>query len=420
VARVLRASAAATALAALSVAGRAEATLTDDAAKVAALHQADGLTLERAETRFLEEGRTVEVALSSAGRCRTVTLIAARSVSFVAIGSGASESGEDLLAELDDAASKRRVESSSGLIQLSGCDGALERALVKMTSPRAALEVRASVGERVADDPTEVLGRAAGPVGVRAEVGPPLAVGAVSERRQRAELGAKADGATNVLASEHRADALGTGRVDLKANAGCHRYFVVAEAPEVSSALDVDAELRSAESGARLARDRGETPDARLDACFGKTTDVALAFAGAAPKGRVVVLDALFPLPEGIPEHWGDRARAGLASALRKRLRRGPKSGPIFETLGAQGSVVTAMPTEPGACYVAALGVARGAPRGMRLAVRTPPRAVTEEVPAGVDGASVTFCATSHDGSELRVDAPGAALGWVLSVWRLR
>jgi hypothetical protein len=45
---------------------------------------------------------------------------------------------------------------------------------------------------------------------------------------------------------------------------------------------------------------------------------------------------------------------------------------------------------------------------------------VTEEVPAGVDGSSVTFCATSHDGAELRVDAPGAALGWVLSVWRLR
>jgi hypothetical protein len=78
--------------------------------------------------------------------------------------------------------------------------------------------------------------------------------------------------------------------------AGCHRFDVMAELGDGQPGLDVDAELRDADTGQKLARDRGETPDACRDLRRPHHRAVAL-FANAAPVG-VVVHDALFPLPE--------------------------------------------------------------------------------------------------------------------------
>ncbi|NUP09357.1 MAG: hypothetical protein HOW73_25165 [Polyangiaceae bacterium] len=414
-----RASIWAVALSSLFAARPALADLADDAAKIEAALTAGGLELARKETLFVEEGHVVAVPETTGGKCRSVIVTAARNVTFSAVTGSAQDDADDLIAALQAPRSERRFESTAGVLQLSGCGGEIARVYLRMTSARGALEVRVAHGDAVAEDVTDAIGRSAGPSAPRGEVGPLLSVSSLADRRQRADAAARADGATNVLAIEGRAEANGLGLVKIKAVDGCHRFHVMADATDNDGRVDLDAELRVEGGGATIVRDRGEAPDARLDVCVGSTTEIPIVFSGAPPKSRVLVLDALFPLPKGIPDHFGDRAQAGLAAAVRKRLRRGPDTAPIFETTGAHGSMTTSIPTEPGRCYVAALGVMRGTPRGMRLFVQTSPRSATEEVPPGTDSAAVSFCASTSDGARLRVDAPGLGVGWVLSLWLL-
>lgn len=421
IAAVHRAGRLAAGLAALFVAAPADAELASDAAAIEQAISGAGHALEASRTVFVEEGRVLAVAKESQSPCWSVIVASARNVRFAAVVGTRDEDVDDLLSELH-VPSDRRLESTAGLLQISGCDAELaevDRVYVRMLSPRGTLEVRVASGEDRIGSVVERLGRGAGPAAAKGDPGPPMPVTRIADRRQRAESMARADGATNVLATEATGDVVGSGATIVKVVPGCHRFHVLAEATEAAGLLDLDAELRNHEAGGVLARDRGETPDARLETCVGRNTELAIVFAGAPPKGRVVVLDALFPLPLGVSDHWGDRARAALAGALRKRVRRGPARPPLFETIGAQGNMSTGFPTEPGHCYVAALGVMRGTPRGLRLSVQGGARASTEEVPPGVDGTSVVFCSDGAGPARIRVDAPGSGVGWVASVWSL-
>ena len=210
----------------------------------------------------------------------------------------------------------------------------------------------------------------------------------------------------------------GTGEFVLKVGAGCHRFDVMADVPRAQG-IDLDAELRETDTNALLAQDRGETPDAHVEACLAKATEVSLRFVGAVPHGRVFISDGIFKLPKFVPDHWGPRTTAAFAELVRRRSVPRPRVGPIAEVLGVQGSTEIAVQVEPGRCYLAAVTLMRGASRGLRLVAVASPRASTEESPPSGDGASSVFCSEDRDVARLTVDAPGAAIWWVLLVWPL-
>ena len=408
-----------------SLAGQAHAapSLKDDADKVA--HDAEALEkldVVLRSTSFLEAGHLFEVPPTPDARCRNVVILASRKVALSAVSGGKHEDPDELLAIFADKDSPRRKASEAGLLVLSGCDDAadaLARVFVRMDSARGSVELLVATGLYPLKELDGALGRRLGPSAPRGDPGPPLPATSLSSRREMAEQRARADGATNVLLLEAKAGPSGAGELSIKVPVGCHRFDVMGEATEGQPGMDLDAELRDADTAARLARDRGETPDARVEACVGRTTELSLVFAGAAPGGRVVVHDALFPLAEGIPSHWGPRAQAGLMAALKRRMRRGPERSPVFEALGAQGSTKATMPVEPGRCYVAAVTLLRGASRGMRLVASASARVAFEEVPPTEEGASVVFCASGKRSADLSIDVPGASVGWLLSVWLL-
>lgn len=407
--------------------GIARASLEDDAAVFDAFVTASHARSTVSRTVFVEEGHAVAVPLRSERRCVGFIALAARSVRFSALVATPADTDDDVLAALAPSAPGvkqigRRRESESGLFVFSACGtdaAAVDRVLVRMLSARGTIELRAFESDEPLADPAGTLGRTAGPEVPRGDPGPSLAVAAVAERKQRAEASARAEGARSFLSSETTADAAGTGAATVRAGVGCHRFTVMAEATENHTTMDVDAELREKETGAVVTRDFGETPDARLEACFGEPTEVQIGFAGAPPRAPVVITDALTPLPDGIPGHWGSKARAAMGKALGKRLRRGPTAGPIFETLGGQGTMSTGIGVEPGRCYAASVALVRGSSRGMRLVARAASRASTDEVSQSLEAAAVVFCADGARRARIQVDAPGPGVGWVLAVWLL-
>lgn len=414
----------------MSWAAPAHATLAEDARRVEEIAGRAGLTLESHRTEFLDEGRTTWVAPATKKRCRSVVVLGARVIQFAAANGPARADLDELLRGLrerrdprasEDEPDDGRSEARAGLLQLSGCDAradALEQIVVRMSSQRGALEILAFGGDSALPDVEGELGRARGPVAPRGDPGPPLSPAPLAARRSRAELSAREDGATNVLLIDAHASHGGAGEVELRAPIGCHRFSVFTEEEE-GVPTDLDAELRDADTGERLDRDRGEAADARLFTCVGRTTALKIVFTGATESGAVKIHDALFPLPRGVPSHWGPRATGLLSAAIKKRLARGPDLPPIWETLGAQGSMVTSLGVEPGRCYLAAAALTKGTSHGLRLAVGTSGRPSMEEISPAESVAAVSFCSQEGELARVLIDAPGASIGWVVAIWPL-
>ncbi len=215
-----------------------------------------------------------------------------------------------------------------------------------------------------------------------------------------------------------RAGAGGAGQAELALEGGCHRLDVMAEVPSTypHRATDVDAEARDA-SGKILARDRADVPDARLDFCLGEAGQVTVPFAGAAGAVAVTFSDARWPLPAHLPARWGPRARAGLAAALFRRRVPDPRGGPIFESLGAQGSTVLSMPIQPGRCYLAALAPVRGETRLLRIAATVGDHVARDDAAERPEGVALSFCARSEAAVRFDADVRGNAAWWALVVW---
>lgn len=400
----------------------AAASLEEDVRKVEAAASEAKLELQARQTSFIEEGHVLELTRTDARKCRSIVIAATRNVSFTVVTGLATDSAEELMARLLAAEDGHRLSSESGLVQLSGCDQdarALDRVLVRMLSPRGTIEARIAGGDTALGDLTETLGRAPGPATARGDAGPLLPVSSLAERRKRLEAAARAEGATNVASTETRAASTGLGELTLKAAPGCHRFHVLAEATEAQAIMDLDAELRDEVTGARITRDRGETPDARLDACVGRATELQIVFMNAPPGTRVVVLDALFPISSAVPTRFGDRVLGSVTGVLKKRARRGISAPPIFETMGAQGGMTSSFPVEAGRCYVAAVALMRGASRGLRLIARAGVPTAAEEAGPGAEAVSTVFCAERPGRAKITVEVPGVAIGWVALVWML-
>lgn len=406
----------------------ARADLHAEAVAVKASLEAEGAVVTALPPLFLEGDRTKTIApatLSSGATgdaCISVVVLSARTTQFSVVSSSDDETADDTLAHAVADKDPRQTASVEGFASIEACHAearSLERLVVRMRSQRGALEVLiARSPSALSSLAAPLLTRAQGAAAPRGDPGHALVPAPLAQRRKNAAARAKDEGAAGFVELDMTAGDAGWGEFVLKVGAGCHRFDVMADAP-AGHGVDVDAELRETESKTLLAQDRGETPDARVEACLAKATEVSLRFVGAPRAGHVYITDALFKLPAFVPESWGTRTTSSLANLVRRRGVPHPRLGPVAMTLGVQGSTDVSVGVEPGRCYLAAVALMRGTSRGVRLVAAASSRSSTEEAPPTGEGASVVFCSEDRDVARLTVDAPGAAIWWVLLVWPL-
>lgn len=424
-------AAAAAALTGLLASAPAHADLRDDAARVARLWTSEGALVRRLDPAFLELGRARmidlagEVPAEGAGPCVTFVAIAPRTSDFAAVLGAEDEGDGALLAMAVGEGGNRVVGSEAGALFVSRCGASaldVARAVVVQRAPRGTIELLVA-RSKAPLSPIDVLlpERVAGPAAPRGTAGKALTLGPIDGRLARAEFRAKADGAQRVQKTRVRPPSTGRGDVALTLEPGCHRIELLAEAAGSANArvpTDVDAELRLP-PGQVAARDRGDASDARLDACVGEQTAGQLSYAGAPGSPALHVTDAIWPLPDGIPSHWGPRLRAATFSALRRRRMPIPVGPPLHETFGVQGVTVVPLEVEPDRCYLATAGLVQGSARGMRLAATGSARPAIDESGQRPEGVAVTFCPDVTDVVPLTMELQSSGGWWLLAVWDL-
>jgi hypothetical protein len=77
------------------------------------------------------------------------------------------------------------------------------------------------------------------------------------------------------------------------------------------------------------------------------------------------------------------------------------------------------MPTEPGACYLAALVLADADASVSRLTVSSEGDTYHDEAVDEPRGAAVTFCAGSDSRARALVEVRGRVGAWRMAMWRL-
>jgi len=284
---------------------------------------------------------------------------------------------------------------------------------------RSALETVIAVGDRPAPAIAEALPeRSSGPVAPLADPGPRSGLEPQVSRARQAEQRAKNSGASGVRVQTFSSEGDGTGREALRIEEGCHRIEMFSDLLG-KRPVDLDAELRETATERLVARDRSDAPDVRLDLCAGATMGVELLYAGAPGAVPVMLLDAVYPLPKGVPTTWGARARAGLSAALWRRRIPLVEERPIEQRLGVAGVTTIPISVEPGSCYVAALATIRGEPRSITLSARVDTRVAFDSNAGLVDGAAVAFCSAGDDWARIEAEVRGSAVSWVLAAWQL-
>jgi hypothetical protein len=399
----------------------ARADIVADADRVAEQWKSEGQTVIRAPSVFLESGRPRLLPLGTlqmdGSGCVTAFALGVRTADLsVRAGVGEGTRADTGL----------RVGGIATMTRCGSDQGEIASAIVELRSLRGAVEVILAKGDEPPSPATKVLiERAAGPLSLTRDPGRPRVSEPFPERVARAVTRSTADGAEAVKREEVEGSPQGSGRVIVTFLEGCHRLELLASTGTAASErsaphgpFDVDAELREATTDRILARDRSDTADARLEFCVAAPTTAVLLFGGAAPGGRIAVVDGTWSLPADLPTRWGTKARATMARALHYRRVRGPLGTPAAEMLGVSGSTTTSLELVPSTCYVAVVAAARGEARPLQLSIRT--AGVTSHDTSGVagEGTAVAFCTGAASRATAQVDARGSALAWVLSVWK--
>jgi hypothetical protein len=166
-----------------------------------------------------------------------------------------------------------------------------------------------------------------------------------------------------------------------------------------------------------MARDRSHAPDARLEFCLGEAEPVELRFVGAGGAVEVHVVDAHWPLPEGVPTRWGKEVRARIAWAMFRRHAPMVVGPPLLEALGSSGVTQLPVVVESGACYLAAYALTRGEPSSGTLTLRSGTVVRHDDAETS---ASVSFCAgPDARNATFEVGLAASQAWWVLALWRL-
>lgn len=424
----------------LAVGAPARADLAADAERLARMWSLAGARARRLPPIFAENGRLQLVpvapapaagaapAPAAAGGCLTAAFLAPRTIEFQVEAEIAGE-GQDALERLmrqihaQADAEADRIRSVAGAATITRCGDAraeLGHVRLLLSSPRAAVEIVVAESAAPPGSLDDILPeRAFGPLAPHGDPGRPVEPGPLADRVARAERRARVDGAARVVRVEMRASLEGTGEFVVRLPEGCHRLDVMAEVPIAvpRRATDLDAEAQEAQTGRQLDRDRGDAPDARLEVCLGEPTRIEVPFVGASGSTRVVLSDASWPMPSAVPAHYGARARAGFAAALRRRSAPAPRDLPFAEAMGVQGDTLVPIPVEPGRCYFAAVALVRGDTRSLRLLAEIGDRSLRDDATGRSEGAGIAFCSESDESASLRVAARGSSPWWALAVW---
>lgn len=412
-------------------AGSAAADLSEDVERLERDWSKRGAKTERLLPVFAEHGQSRIVQLQTnsdrdaAPGCITIVFLAAPTIDFSV--APLKEGAPLEILPLPDGhpnvpLEQDSVRSNQGIAGLTRCNderASLSRLVLSMRSPRGAIDTLVARSASSLGDAREVLSdRVAGGVAPRGNPGRPLEPGPIAERVVRAEERARAEGAQSFSRISTMATEDGMGQTRLRLTEGCHRIAVMAAVPTTfpHPATDIDAEVRDEENRV-LARDRAETPDARLDFCVGDTARVTVLFGGAAGSVPVMVVDSVWPIPAGIPNHWGARVRGGFALAFRRRNTPAPVGLPGLEALGSSGSTMIPARIEPGRCYFAAAAVLRGDPRSIRVSATMGGRFVRDDIVDHPEGVGVAFCSNSEESVRIDVDARGNNTFWVFGLF---
>lgn len=400
----------------LTLASAASADLIGDAERVAAAWQALGLRVVHGVPLFVEQTQPRQVAVEWDGsanpaRCTTAAFLADRGVGFTVTMAGSAETTE----------AGPSAHSAAGMMALTRCGS--ERAKLRdltlsVGTDQATVEVLVAHGERAATLDEVLEDRRVGEIAPAGKPGPGMRMGELRARIAEAEQRSRRDGAARVGVFPMRASGQGAGNEGLNLVPGCHRLDLMAEVSG-GATIDVDADLHDVEQERLLSRDRGAAPDARLEVCVGAETRAGLSYVGAPSGARVVVVDAVWPLPRGVSPRWGARARGGFAAAMRRAGAPEVMSPPAAESLGGQGVTWVPVEVSPGACYVAAVALVRGEAAGLGLSAMVDDLGVRDIVAERAEGAALAFCSERATTARLRVQAQGQHPWWALGLWEV-
>ncbi len=410
---------------------RAEGDAREIASRVEAQWTRAGAVAKSLPSRFVFDDETLAIPLQAApgARCTHVAIVAGRGHSFHAKFADASP---DPLSQEPGS----RASSVAGVLELRRCEGEgsaeggpsspIKGVVVTSDAGRGAIEIVVAHGPAPMPSLGSILPERTGGVlppvpdaGALAPLPPPAARADTAEARSR-RTGAMIAARTPSTAGD---DGSGAEEIDLPE--GCHRLEVFARDPRTDRPgrrfrLDVDAELRDPDGERLLARDRTEAPDARLEACVGKTTRVTLSYAGAVPTTEVTITRATWPLPARLPPLWGPATRSKMARAMFARHVAVPADEAVFLAQGSSGTTPFPIPVEPGGCYVAVAGIAHGHAKALQLRATVGPRESSDERGAADEAALVAFCAKESSTARIEVHARGPGVGFGLAVFRVR
>lgn len=393
----------------------ARATLAEDTSRLKAAWRREA-RVEELPARLLSRGETMPLALplwateSRGEGCSSVAILASPRVSFVVqMASGPS---------LD-------VRTSEvGAVQVHRCGARradLRRILIEMRSPRGIVEVLAAEAQTPRAALSTVLAhRDPGPKSPSGQAGPapippPLELRAVAWEAQ-----AKRDGATQIERQVIKPEGTEIPTARLSLAEGCHRLSALGLSPVAPDApRDLDLFLRGEALFELRREDQSENSDAEISLCVASPAPVRVGVLGLGTSDPAVLQHARFPMPLGLPTHWGPLVSSRFAEAFFRRHSAGTPGPPVYESLGVAGRTTLPLNLELRTCYVAGLSVLQGSTKALLLEVTPNDRDSAADSTSDAEALVVAFC-TGDDGfAQLRAEAVGLSVAWVAAVWRV-
>lgn len=397
-------------------ASSAQASLTDD---VAQLNKSwsEKARVQRILPRLLSHGERIPIVLpppdEDGAGCASLAVLGSVSTSFVVLRPALVQGS--LVGD--------SMPSVAGAVELVRCGrqrAELSELWVEMRSPRGVVEFVAARGPvRLPSLRQELPHRDPGPAWPEGEAGPRPISPPLKARVAEWEARARRDGAVAADNRILRADESARVSVELTLSEGCHRLSGLGlTAPRREQSLDIDLVLYRNTPRTILREDQSENPDASISLCVAQETNVILDLLGAPSGDPLALLQARFPLPDGLPLRWGPAARERLAEALWDQSFAGVSRPPVYESMGVTGTTILPLQIEPNTCYVVAAGVLRGLVKAFQ--VRLLSAGAQASVTASNDrtSAALAFCSGMEQKAQLQIESFGASLAWLAAVWR--
>lgn len=316
------------------------------------------------------------------------------------------------------------VPSSAGIAEVTACgaDKARLAALhVKSRSKRTVLQLVTAHSPSPLTSSRQILrGRDPGLPLPPAQLGPRPQLAPLKERLSRRRQSLKRADAPLLTQTTLQSGAAGTVSRQLRLAKGCHRIDLLSNSPTAAS-IDLDAELYVKGADHPVEQDSGGSGDATLMHCSGRESDVRLEVNGGPPQSEIVLLQASWPLFEGVPMHWGPRVRAQLSRAARDSgLSQLPAKlrEPVHGSMGVRGRTIVHVPLEADACYWVLVAPFQGRSDQLALHARFGPQQSSNQSVERGRGTALSLCASGEESARIEVRASGTGMAWLLGMWR--